>query len=207
MDNKQKEREAARVQFHQRRELETNEHDFAFLDGYDAGQSARPEPPEPDGDLVAAARERIFTACEVNAHDQCSHHFTFKGESFTCGCGCHTTGVGQRCQTCQHGLEAHRPEGSCNKCECGQGDGLHHPNCTQFTPAPAGPERRIAAGDGLEMVEANAEAYERKRIAAELREIVDASKQGLDLVSRLDIYIATNLDPYTDKLEGAKDVD
>lgn len=32
-------RDSARIKFHSQRELETNEHDFAFLDGYDAGQA------------------------------------------------------------------------------------------------------------------------------------------------------------------------
>ena len=34
-------KERARTLFHERRDLHTNEHDFAFLDGYDAGQASR----------------------------------------------------------------------------------------------------------------------------------------------------------------------
>jgi hypothetical protein len=39
----QSDKEIARREFHDRRELETNEHDFAFLDGFDAGYAAAKE--------------------------------------------------------------------------------------------------------------------------------------------------------------------
>ena len=57
MNNEQqtKEREAARIEFHERRELESNEHDFAFLDGFDAGvrSATAPVPAETDEPLIA----------------------------------------------------------------------------------------------------------------------------------------------------------
>jgi hypothetical protein len=44
-------KQEARCRFHERRELETNEHDFAFLDGFDAGYEAGKNDGIPQGAL------------------------------------------------------------------------------------------------------------------------------------------------------------
>jgi flagellar biosynthesis/type III secretory pathway protein FliH len=58
-------KQEARCRFHERRELETNEHDFAFLDGFDAGYEAGKNDGIPQGTLdgydagYAAARKKV----------------------------------------------------------------------------------------------------------------------------------------------------